>query len=272
MIDVREAIDEIQAQSVDEAYWRALERVLGTLTARTLRGTFRAKIQGEGISERERVAQGLAELFASQARTVEELARKESSRNASGPRDNKMEELGVHGHWVDFSDAASEARRAMAFVKRGLARGAKVVALLPSSDMDLYREEAVRSGHEEDIDHGRLSLFNADEHLDVLKTAGVLAVLLLAIQGIIQVARGQGYPEVWFIGKIASSLLASTPPYQAIALRMESAMDSLVRTLPISFYCPMPDRFPGDPRLVTELVSGHGWASVAELALGSFGH
>jgi len=272
VIDVREAIDEIQAQSVDEAYWRALERVLGTLTARTLRGTFRAKIKGEGISERERVAQGLAELFASQARTVEELARKESSRNASGPRDNKMEELGVHGHWVDFSDAASEARRAMAFVERGLARGAKVVALLPSSDMDAYREEAVRSGHAEDIDHGRLFLFNADEHLDVLKTAGVLAVLLLAIQGIIQVARGQGYPEVWFIGKIASSLLASTPPYQTIALRMESAMDSLVRTLPISFYCPMPDRFPGDPRLVTELVSGHGWASVAELALGSFGH
>src|SRR5438874_838702 len=198
--------------------------------------------------------------------------RKQSSRNASGPRENTMEELGVHGHWVDFSDAASEARRAMAFVKRGLARGAKVVALLPSSDMEVYREEAVLSGHEEDIEHGRLSLFNADEHLNVLKTAGVLAVLLLAIQGMIQVARGQGYSEVWFIGKIASSLLASSPPYQALALRVESAMDSLVRTLPISFYCPMPYRFPGDPSLVADLLSGHGWSSVAELALGSFGH
>jgi len=138
--------------------------------------------------------------------------------------------------------------------------------------MDAYREEAVLSGHEEDLDHGRLFLFNAAEHLDVLKTAGVLAVLLLAIQGMIQVARGQGYSEVWFIGKIASSLLASSPPYQALALRMEAAMDSLVSTLPISFYCPMPDRFPGDPTLVTELLSGHGWASVAELALRSFGH
>jgi len=65
MIDVREALDEIQARSADEAYWRALERVLGTLTARTLRGTFRAKIKGDGTSERERVAQGLTELFAS---------------------------------------------------------------------------------------------------------------------------------------------------------------------------------------------------------------
>src|SRR5206468_5435685 len=115
--------------------------------------------KGDGTSERERVAQGLTALLAAHAKTVETLARKGSSRNASGPRENTMEELGVHGHWVDFSDAASEARRAMAFVKRGLARGAKVVALLPSSDMEVYREEAVRSGHAEDIDHGRLFLF-----------------------------------------------------------------------------------------------------------------
>jgi hypothetical protein len=100
----------------------------------------------------------------------------------------------------------------------------------------------------------------------------VLAVLLLAIQGMIQVARGQGYSEVWFISKIASSLLASSPQYQALALRVELAMESLVRTLPISIYCPMPDRFPGDPRLVTELLTGHGWASVADLALGLHPH
>ncbi|TLZ68871.1 MAG: hypothetical protein E6K12_00010 [Methanobacteriota archaeon] len=272
MIDVRETIDEIEARSVDEAYWRALERVLGTLTARTLRGTLRVKIQGEGISERDRVARGLTELFSYQARTVEELARKETSEKAPRPRDDTMQELGVHGHWVDFSDAASEARRAMAFVRRGLIRGAKVIALLPSLDLDRYREEAVRAGHQEDIDSGRLSLFNADEHLDVLRTAGVLAVLLLAIQGMIQVARGQGYSEVWFISKIASSLLASSPQYQALALRVDLAMDSLVRTLPISFYCPMPERFPGDPTLVTELLAGHGWGAVAELAFVSHGH
>src|SRR2546430_11251923 len=108
MIHVREALDEIQARSADEAYWRALEMVLGTLTARTLRGTFREKIQGEGISERERVAHGLTELFASQARTFEELARTASSRNASGPQDTTMEELGYHGLWVAFSDASPE--------------------------------------------------------------------------------------------------------------------------------------------------------------------
>jgi hypothetical protein len=272
MIDVREAIDEIQERSVDEAYWRALEKVLGTLTARTLRGTLRVKIQGEGISERDRVAQGLTQLFSSQARAVEELARREGSQIASRPCDEALQELGVHGHWVDFSDAAVEARRAMGFVKRGLARGAKVIALLPSVDLDLYRDEAVRSGYREDMDDGRLSLFNADEHLDVLKTAGVLAVLLLAVQGMIQVARGQGYSEVWFISKIASSLLASSPQYQALALRVELAIDSLVRTLPITVYCPMPDRFPGDPRLMTELLSGHGWAAVADLALGSHPH
>jgi hypothetical protein len=77
---------------------------------------------------------------------------------------------------------------------------------------------------------------------------------------------------VWFISKIASSLLASSAPYQALALRVESAMDSLVRTLPICFYCPMPERFPGDPTLVTELLAGHGWAAVAELVLVSHGH
>src|SRR5436309_9926013 len=47
MIDVRGAIEEIQARTGDEAYWRALEKVLGTLTARALRGTLRVKIQGE---------------------------------------------------------------------------------------------------------------------------------------------------------------------------------------------------------------------------------
>ena len=63
MIDVREAIEEIQVRTGDQAYWHALEMVLGTLTARTLRSTLRLKIRGEDLSERERVAKGLAEIF-----------------------------------------------------------------------------------------------------------------------------------------------------------------------------------------------------------------
>ncbi len=77
MIDVREAIEEIQVRTGDQAYWHALEMVLGTLTARTLRSTLRLKIRGEDLSERERVAKGLAEIFSAQAATVENVARRE---------------------------------------------------------------------------------------------------------------------------------------------------------------------------------------------------
>src|SRR5436189_4938528 len=101
----------------------------------------------------------------------------------------------------------------------------------------------------------------------MLKTAGVLAMLLLSIQGIIQVARGQGYPEVWLVGKIASSLFASAPQYPALTLRIEAALDSLARTLPLSLYCPMPDYFPGEPGLMALFLSGHGWGSVPDTGL-----
>jgi hypothetical protein len=156
----------------------------------------------------------------------------------------------------------------MAFVKRGIARGAKVVALLPSPDIDAYREEAVQAGLGEDLHSGRISLEQADDHLEMLRTAGVLAVLLLSIQGIIQVGRGQGYPEVWFVGKIVSSLFAASPQYPALALRVESALDRLTKTLPMSLYCPMPDRFPGDPGMMAMFLAGHGWASILDIALG----
>src|SRR5438046_2999188 len=184
------------------------------------------------------------------------------------PREAALQELETHSHWVDFSDPANEARRAMGFVKRGIERGAKVIALLPSPDIEAYRRELVESECGEDLDSGRVSLESVDDRLEMLKTAGVLAVLLLSIQGLIQVARGQGYPEVWLVGKIASSLFASAPQYPALTLRIEAALDSLTRTLPLSLYCPMPDHFPGEPGLMPMFLSGHGWASILDTALG----
>src|SRR5207253_8026327 len=91
----------------DQAYWHALEMVLGTLTARTLRSTLRLKIRGEDLSERERVAKGLAEIFSAQAATVENLARRESALRGPRPREAALQELEMHSHWVDFSDAAN---------------------------------------------------------------------------------------------------------------------------------------------------------------------
>src|SRR5437867_2945018 len=183
VIDVREAIEEVRQRTGDQAYWHALEMVLGTLTARTLRSTLRLKIRGEDLSERERVAKGLAEIFSAQAATVDNLARREAALRGPRPREAALQELETHSHWVDFSDPANEARRAMGFVKRGIERGAKVVALLPSPDI-------------------------------------------------------------------------------------EAALDSLARTLPLSLYCPMPDYFPGEPGLMAMFLSGHGWASILDTALG----
>src|SRR5207247_8079613 len=97
----------------------------------------------------------------------------------------------------------------MGFVKRGIERGAKVVALLPSPDIEAYRRELVESECVEDLDSGRVSLESVDDRLEMLKTAGVLAVLRLWIHGLIHVARGMGYPEVWLVGTIAASLLRS---------------------------------------------------------------
>src|SRR5438094_10658253 len=39
VLDVREAIEEVRLRTGDQAYWHALEMVLGTLTPRTLRCT-----------------------------------------------------------------------------------------------------------------------------------------------------------------------------------------------------------------------------------------
>src|SRR5437763_14593641 len=101
----------------------------------------------------------------------------------------------MHSHWVDFSDAANETRRAMGFVKRGIERGAKVVALLPSPNIEAYRREVAGSGCGEDLASGRRSLESEDHPLELMKTAGVLALLLLSHQGNLQVARGPGHPE-----------------------------------------------------------------------------
>src|SRR5438034_6931900 len=109
VIDVREAIEEIQVRTGDQAYWHALEMVLGTLTARTLRSTLRLKIRGEDLSERARVAKGLAEIFSAQAATVENLARRESALRGPRPREAALQELEMHSHWVDFSDEIGRA-------------------------------------------------------------------------------------------------------------------------------------------------------------------
>src|SRR5712664_2825324 len=140
MIDMRTAIEEVRVQAEEAAYWRAMEKILGTLTARTLRGTLRIKIRGEGLTERQRVSRGLTELFASQATTVEELARQDSEVKAPQSRSEAIENLTVPTHWVDFSGPTGEVRRAIPFIRNGLARGAKVVAMLPSQDVDKYRD------------------------------------------------------------------------------------------------------------------------------------
>src|SRR5256885_16526441 len=75
----------------------------------------------------------------------------------------------------------------MAFVRRGLIRGAKVMAPLASLDLDRYREEAVRSGHQEDIDSGRLSLFIRGEEgkptaVDVFLVSRSHGLLAVAVQ------------------------------------------------------------------------------------------
>lgn len=267
MINVRSVIDEVRIQVEDEAYWRALEKILGTITARTVRGTFRVKIRDETLRERDRVARGLTEMFAYQARTVEDLARKEATVKAPRPRDEAMQDPGVHEHWIDFSEPEEEAGRILQFVERGLARGAKIVGLLPSESVADFRRKVARAGHAKDLDEGRFAIFAADEHVDVLKTAGVLAVVLLAMQGFIQAARGQGYQEVWFISKIAPMLLSSSTSMADLLVRFESELDAFIRAFPISVYCPFPEQFPGDPEIVSELLQGHTWASVADVAL-----
>src|SRR5256884_5873144 len=95
--------------------------------------------QGEGM---EAGARSLAEVYESEARLVGDLVRPETRMRGPRPRIEAIQDLGPRDHWVDFASPADEPSRAMAFVNQGLARGAKVVALLPSEDVEAYRERA----------------------------------------------------------------------------------------------------------------------------------
>jgi hypothetical protein len=266
MIDARSVIDEVCLRFEDEAYWQALEKIFGTITARTVRGTFRVKRPDEGLRERDRVARGLTEVFASQARTVENLARKEATVKGPRGREEAMQDLGVHEHWVDFAEPEEQAGRIVSFIERGLAHGAKVVGLVSSETVPDFRQQVADTGHAADLNEGRLAIFAADNHVNLVNAAGVLTVFLLAMQGFLHGARGQGYHEVWFVSTIVSTLLPTVPTADLL-LRLETGLDAFIRAFPTTVYCPFPERFPGDPGIVSELLKGHTWASVNDLAL-----
>src|SRR5712691_2591068 len=167
MFDVRPTMDAVRLRAEEDAYWHALEKALGTVTARMLRSSLRNV--GQGRTERDRVAKGLSDIYAAEARAVEELARKETSIAGPQPRPQALTDLAAHEHWIDFSEEPSEAERATPFVERGLKRGAQVVAFLPSQEVEAYEQEAVRSGHAEDVRQGRLTLLPIDGHLEALR-------------------------------------------------------------------------------------------------------
>ena len=230
------------------------------------------KAHVKALPERERSVKGLADVYAFESKRVGDISREETRARGPRPRGDALQEVGLQDHWVDFSDPQEEADRAMAFANRGLARGAKVVALLPTADFDGYRKAAARSGHSEDLDRGRLSLLPMDHQLKTLRTAGAAALLVLAVQGIIQGARSEGYPETWFISKVASELLASSAPFLDLVLRVESAWSLVLRSFPVAVYCPFPLMIPSDPEFMSALVQRHSWAALGNLTIAEGAH
>ena len=265
MFDVRPTIDAVRLRAEEDAYWHALDKALGIMTSRLLRSTLRNV--GQGLTERDRVANGLSDVYAIQAKAVEELARQETRVAGPEPRGEALTDLPVHEHWIDFSDEGSEPARSIPFVERGFERGAQVVALVPSQEVEAYEREAERSGHAEDVRRGRFSFVSIDSHLGALRTAGVLTALALAIEGLIQGARAQNYAEIWFISRIASALLTSTPPFADLALRMEDMWGTLLRSYPIAVYCPFPIMIPAAAGFASSLLQGHSWTSLVDVAL-----
>ncbi|TLZ95669.1 MAG: hypothetical protein E6J95_01790 [Methanobacteriota archaeon] len=132
------------------------------------------------------------------------------------PRIEAIQDLGPRDHWVDFASPADEPGRAMAFVNQGLARGAKVVALLPSEDVEAYRERAALEGHSKDLADGGLALFSIDAQMDTLRSAGAAAVFILAVQGILHGLGAEDAPEMWVISKVTSGLLTRPPPRRVL--------------------------------------------------------
>src|SRR5947208_15131634 len=101
-------------------------------------------------------ARSLAEVYESEARLVGDLVRPETRMRGPRPRIEAIQDLGPRDHWVDFASPADEAGRATAFANQRLARGAKVVARLPSELVDAARARAALEGHSKDqADGGR---------------------------------------------------------------------------------------------------------------------
>src|SRR5947207_14263090 len=128
-------------------------------------------------------ARSLAEVYESEARLVGDLVRPETRLRGPRPRIEAIQDLGPRDHWVDFASPVDEPARAMAFVSQGLARGAKIVALLPSEDVERYRERAALEGHSKDLAEGGLALFSIDAQMAALRSSGAAAVFDYTVTG-----------------------------------------------------------------------------------------
>ena len=217
-------------------------------------------------------AKSLSDVYESEARRVSDLARAETRPRGPRPRRDAIEDLGLADHWIDFADPADETARALSFANRGLARGAKVVALLPAGDIDAYRARARQQGHSKALDEGRFSFFPMDAQMETLRSAGAAAVFILAVQGILRGIGAAEASETWIISKVASALLTSPPARFDMALRVESAWDLLLQSLPISVYCPLPVGIPANVPFATSLVERHTWAALGDFAIATGPH
>ena len=212
-------------------------------------------------------ARSLAEVYESEARLVGDLVRPETRLRGPRPRIEAIQDLGPRDHWVDFASPVDEPARAMAFVSQGLARGAKIVALLPSEDVERYRERAALEGHSKDLAEGGLALFSIDAQMDTLRSSGAAAVFILAVQGILHGLGAEDAPETWVISKVTSGLLTRSPPRMDLALRVEAAWDLLLHPFPTCVYCPLPLGIPADIPFATDLVRRHRWAALGDRAI-----
>src|SRR5207247_8797275 len=145
----------------------------------------------------------------------------------------------------------------MAFVSQGLARGAKIVALLPSEDVERYRERAALEGHSKDLAEGGLALCPIDAQMDTLRSSGAAAVFILAVQGILHGLGAEDAPETWVISKVTSGLLTRSPPRMDLALRVEAAWDLLIHPFPTCLYCHLTLGIPVDIHIATAFFRRH---------------
>lgn len=152
----------------------------------------------------------------------------------------------------------------MPFVSRGLARGAKVIALMSADDRDRYRRAFVGAGHGSDLDRNRIAFQDVDGYLDAILLGGSVDPMFQDIRGWTETAVSEDYPEVWFIDKIARRFVAALAPSSDLATRVERGWAPLLRELPISLYCPYPDTLPLEGDEALGILAEHRWMSVAD--------